>query len=122
MTKDDKRLERLLQAERAELVEAISHYEVLARQKKPGLGNHMADDATETFDQAANLALHRNETRLLAEVDAALARMERGDYGICQRCHEDIDFARLKAIPHAVLCIECQQHVEDLPRGNGPKR
>ena len=122
MTKDDQRLEKLLLAERAELLEAISHYEVLARQKKPGLGNHMADDATETFDQTANLALHRNETRLLAEVDAALARIERGQYGVCERCGKAIDFARLKAIPHAALCIECQQHVEDLPRGNGLRR
>lgn len=122
MTRDDQRLRTMLEAERAELLEAISHYEVQARHKKPGLGNHMADDATEAFDQAASLALHRNEQSLLAQVEAALARMERGEYGVCNRCGNAIDFARLKAIPHAELCIRCQQLVEDNPRGNGNKR
>ena len=122
MTKDDQRLRKLLETERAELLEAISHYEVLARQKKPGLGNHMADDGTEAFDQAASLALHRNEQALLAQVESALTRMDKGEYGICERCGEEIDFARLKAIPHAELCIRCQQIVEENPRGNGSKR
>ena len=122
MTRDDQRLRTMLEVERAELLEAISHYEVQARHKKPGLGNHMADDATEAFDQAASLALHRNEQALLAQVEAALVRMDRGDYGVCERCSEDIDFARLKAIPYATLCIRCQQIAEDNPRGNGNKR
>lgn len=122
MTKNDQQLRKLLEVERAELMEAIGHYEVLARHKKPGLGNHMADDATEAFDQAASLALHLNEQGLLGQVEAALARMDKGEYGVCTRCGSEIDFARLKAIPHAELCIRCQQVVEDNPRGNGSKR
>ena len=122
MTKNDQQLRKLLEVERAELMEAIGHYEVLARHKKPGLGNHMADDATEAFDQAASLALHLNEQGLLGQVEAALARMDKGEYGVCTRCGTEIDFARLKAIPHAELCIRCQQVVEDNPRGNGSKR
>ena len=122
MTRDDQQLRKLLEVERAELMEAIGHYEVLARHKKPGLGNHMADDATEAFDQAASLALHLNEQALLGQVEAALARMDKGEYGVCTRCGSAIDFARLKAIPHAELCIRCQQVVEDNPRGNGSKR
>ncbi|MFZ2487228.1 MAG: TraR/DksA family transcriptional regulator [Anaerolineae bacterium] len=122
MTKHEQRLRQLLTAERDELLTSIGHYEVLARHKKPGLGNHMADDATEAFDQAASLALYRNEQALLAQVDAALARIERGEYGRCERCGDEIDYARLQAIPHATLCIRCQQHVEEGPRGNGTKR
>lgn len=122
MTKNDQQLRKLLEVERAELMEAIGHYEVLARHKKPGLGNHMADDATEAFDQAASLALHLNEQGLLGQVEAALARLDKGEYGVCTRCGTEIDFARLKAIPHAELCIRCQQLVEDNPRGNGSKR
>ncbi len=122
MTKDDQRLRKMLEAERRELLDTISHFEVLARQKKPGLGNHMADDGTETFDQTASLALHRNEQVLLSQVEAALARMDRGEYGACERCGDEIDFARLKAMPQAALCIRCQQLIEDAPRGNGFKR
>ncbi len=122
MTRDDQRLRTMLETERAELVDAIGHYEVLARHKKPGLGNHMADDGTEAFDQAAGLALHLNEQSLLGQVEAALTRMDRDEYGICERCGSEVDFARLKAIPYATLCIRCQQIAEDNPRGNGNKR
>ena len=62
------------------LLDGIGHYEVLARHKKPGLGNHMADDGTEAFDQASGLALHLNEQALLAQVDDALERMEPVSY------------------------------------------
>ena len=84
MTRNDARLQQMLEAERAALQDSIGHYEVLARHKKPGLGNHMADDATEVFDQASGLALHLNEQALLAQVDDALERMEKGDYGLCE--------------------------------------
>lgn len=121
MTKDDDRLRRKLETERAELIDAISHYEVVARAKKPGLGNHMADDGTEAFDQAASLALNRNEKVLLEQVERALARMDKGTYGFCERCGNEIDFARLKALPHVTLCIECQKRAE-APRGNGGRK
>jgi len=122
MTRNDARLHQMLEVERAALLDSLGHYEVLARHKKPGLGNHMADDATESFDQAAGLALHLNEQTLLAQVDDALERMEKGVYGLCERCGEEIDYARLEAIPYATLCIRCQHHLEESPRGNGSKR
>lgn len=121
MTRDDLRLRRKLETEQAMLRESISHYEVVARQKKPGLGNHMADDGTDAFDQAASLALHLNEQALLDQVERALTRMDKGTYGICERCGEEIDYARLKAIPYANFCVRCQQHLET-PKGNGGRR
>lgn len=120
MKPDYSRLRQKLEAERAELLDILSRYEVVARQKRPGLGNHMADDGTEAFEQAASLALHRNEQALLDQVERALARMEKGTYGICERCGEPIDYARLEALPYASLCIRCQAHVET-PRFNGKR-
>jgi RNA polymerase-binding protein DksA len=63
-----------------------------------------------------------NEQALLGQVDDALERMEKGTYGVCERCGEEIDYARLEAIPYATLCIRCQHHLEESPRGNGSKR
>lgn len=121
MTTDYDRLRQKLEAERAELLETIGHYEVQARHKKPGLGNHMADDGTEAFDQAASLSLHLNEQFLLDQVERALARMDKGTYGVCERCGQPIGFARLEALPYATLCIRCQTHVET-PYAIGVKR
>lgn len=112
MTRDDARLRRLLEAERLELLDEIAHYKVMASSHNPGLGNHMADDGTEAFEQAKALALNEQHKRTLAEIERALGRMDAGTYGFCERCGTAIDFARLKALPHATLCIRCQTLVE----------
>ena len=112
MTRDDARLRRLLEVERQRLQDEISHYEVLARSHNPGLGNHMAADGTEAFEQAAALTMNQAHKRTLAEVERALSRLAAGTYGFCERCGEPIDFARLKALPYANLCIRCQARAE----------
>jgi DnaK suppressor protein len=76
-----------------------------------GYGNHMADDASEAFEQAKELALHENAKQLLAQVTDALERFEQGTYGICERCGIEIDPARLKALPYVTLCLHCQQRL-----------
>jgi DnaK suppressor protein len=76
-----------------------------------GYGNHMADDASEAFEQAKELALHQNAKQVLAQVTDALERFEQGTYGSCDRCGTEIDPARLKALPYATLCLHCQQRL-----------
>jgi len=78
-----------------------------------GYGNHIADDATEVFEQTKHLALRRGMERRLSEVQAALQRMEDGGYGSCVTCGKRIDPARLRALPSAGLCLSCQIRSED---------
>jgi DnaK suppressor protein len=77
-----------------------------------GIGNHMADDATEVFARERDLALRSNAQDLLAQVNAAIKRMDEGRYGICARCGQNIAPDRLEALPHAIYCITCQSQVE----------
>lgn len=77
-----------------------------------GYTNHQADDASEAFEQAAELALRTNEKDLLYQIERALYRLEKGTYGICQKCGEKIDLARLTAIPHTRYCVDCASHQE----------
>jgi DnaK suppressor protein len=49
------------------------------------------------------------ELRELQAVDAALARIESGEYGICHGCGEPIDGDRLRAVPEAALCVVCAE-------------
>jgi DnaK suppressor protein len=54
-------------------------------------------------------------SRLLRQADQlneALARLEDGTYGICQVCEERIAAPRLKALPHATCCVDCQARQE----------
>lgn len=104
-------LKERLEEQRARLQGEISQL-TIGGQEHPGYGNHMADDATEVFEQAKNLALRQTLERQLEQVKKALERFERGTYGECLDCGEEIDFARLKAIPSASLCIDCMQRRE----------
>ncbi len=54
----------------------------------------------------------RNEVRS-QQVGAALRRIEVGDYGSCNICEDDIEWARLKARPETPVCLECQQELEE---------
>jgi len=74
-----------------------------------GNDSHLADSATETFDRELEQSLEDNAGHLLASIDAALARIEDGTYGRCERCEGEIDEARLNALPHATKCIECKK-------------
>jgi RNA polymerase-binding protein DksA len=76
-----------------------------------GYGNHMADDASEAFEQAKELALHQNAKQLLDQVTDALERFEQGKYGTCERCGDEIDPARLRALPYVTHCLHCQQRL-----------
>jgi DnaK suppressor protein len=73
---------------------------------------HMADTATETVDREIDYTLEATDGRLLAEIDAALTRIEKGTYGICVNCGAQIAPERLEAVPWATLCIECKRKEE----------
>jgi DnaK suppressor protein len=77
-----------------------------------GMGNHMADDASDVFEQEKNLALMRNTSDILTKVEEALRRIDLGTYGMCQNCGSTIDHARLETIPYAKLCIPCKARQE----------
>jgi YteA family regulatory protein len=74
--------------------------------------NHLADTATETYDRELDYTLEENSEHVLAEIDAALQRIEEGTYGICTSCGKPIVVERLEALPWATLCIDCQRDRE----------
>jgi DnaK suppressor protein len=86
-----------------------------------GYGNHMADDASEVFEQERNLALQQNLKDLLAKVEHALRKFESGVYsvygvyGVCETCQEPMDPARLEALPWAAHCVRCKQKAQKRP-------
>ena len=73
---------------------------------------HMADTATETVDREIDYTLEETDGRLLTAIDAALARIENGTYGICVNCGAQIAPDRLEAMPWATLCIDCKRKEE----------
>jgi RNA polymerase-binding protein DksA len=112
---------RLLLEERGRLTHAVHHLQgdnsgsiedELGELSTGGVDNHMADTASATYDRELDAGLEEGAQHTLEEVDAALARIDAGTYGICEACGKPIGPDRLAAIPWARLCIDDQRRAE----------
>ena len=110
---DTDRFRRALLEERERVVSALGHI----HEENPGslqdetgeetmFDNHLGDTATATFDRELGYTLEENEEHLLAEIDAALRRIDDGTYGTCRVCGRPIGEERLEAVPWTTLCID----------------
>jgi RNA polymerase-binding protein DksA len=80
---------------------------VAASQASNADDEHDPEGATIAFERQQVAALLEQAQRRLADVDAALARREAGNYGICESCGRPIGAERLAARPAARTCIDC---------------
>jgi DnaK suppressor protein len=69
------------------------------------------DQAQITHDEFVSLRLNRLDYLQLRMIDEALDRLNSGDFGICLACEEPIPAKRLKALPWARYCVNCQESV-----------
>jgi DnaK suppressor protein len=77
-----------------------------------GVTNHIGDDADVVYEQERLLTIRGqlNDRRL--QMAHALEKIDRGTYGICERCGEPIAPERLEALPFVAYCISCQEIVD----------
>ena len=111
MSRADESFRKRLEDERGRLIVDLERLAV-TEQDNPGYSTHIADDATEVLENTKNHALRQNLQRLLGKANDALAKLDKGTYGLCEDCGDKIDRARLKALPSATLCIRCQKQRE----------
>lgn len=112
---------KLLLDERARLTHAVNHLQgdnagsvedELGEISTGGVDNHMADNASATYERELDASFEEGAKHTLDEIDAALARIEAGAYGTCGACGKPIGAERLSAIPWARLCIDDQRRSE----------
>jgi DnaK suppressor protein len=72
----------------------------------------LADRASEETDRALELRTRDRQRKLVAKIDAALRRIENGEYGYCEETGEPISLKRLDARPIATLSLEAQERHE----------
>jgi len=110
---------RILVDERERLAEELAHLREFMQAEvdvEPDEGD------TEIFEREKNAALIAVLENRIRDVDAALKSMEKGRYGICERCEQPIALERLEVKPDATMCMTCQQEVERLARrGRGTR-
>jgi DnaK suppressor protein len=77
------------------------------------ISERMPDDegavAIESYTKDLTAATLNRERQTLREVEAALARLQAGNYGVCDSCSVLIPKARLEALPWARLCVNCAE-------------
>ena len=109
---------KLLEEERGRLANAVeflhdesggSLEDELGEIGGAGTDNHLGDTAGAAYDRELDQGLEEGAQQTLDEIDAALARIDDGTYGSCQRCGGQIGEGRLRAIPWARLCIDDQR-------------
>lgn len=87
---------------------SLSRDNMEANQRDPSL----SDQGTDTFDREMELNMMGSEQEVLFEIDAALRRIEKGTYGICELTEQDIPKARLEALPYVRYTVEAQAQLE----------
>jgi RNA polymerase-binding transcription factor DksA len=114
---------RLLAAERARLEElqrAARHMATMSEEQPripvPQLDHSPPEMAVETYEMEKDAAIARRVREDIAEVDAALARVDAGTYGVCEACGRPIDDKRLWAVPAARRCAGDQVLVDHARR------
>lgn len=106
MTKTEVDRFRVVIAARVAELERVTRY-------RDGIAVERSADQLEETQMAAQRALAvcnlDREFNQLREARAALHRIEKGNFGTCQECDEDIHPKRLAAVPWATFCLQCQE-------------
>jgi len=87
---------------------ALSRDNMAANQRDPSL----SDQGTDTFDREMELNMMGSEQEVLFEIDAALRRIEKGTFGICELTEEVIPKERLLALPYVRYTVQAQFELE----------
>ena len=77
------------------------------------------DRAAHEAERSFELRIRDREHKLIKKIKKTLARVEKGTFGICEVCEEEISIERLKARPVTTQCIDCKTREEDLEKALG---
>ena len=121
MSIDAERFRAELEQARTRLQSTIEHHDIGDSSLTEATGelmsssadNHLADTATETFERELDEGLEEDAREQLRRVEAALARIDAGEYGLCEVDGKPIPEERLEAVPWTTLCVE---HARELGR------
>jgi DnaK suppressor protein len=108
-------MDELSQFLRAELVRLQGSLRSISQEnrtaEKPGLADISAHAAA-TLHAEIQVTLVDRRTQQMLQIEGALQRLAEGQYGFCQECDQFVGLARLRALPFAQRCRECQGRAE----------
>ena len=119
-SKRQQELKKILENQRQELIQEIQRKKCELRAEKTPLprndedyfGGTESDSIDESAQDEIEISLVQSKTDTLHKVEDALRRLETGEYGNCRECREEIWERRLRALPFAVRCKDCEERRE----------
>ena len=112
--------DNLADLRRALLSERSKHLEVAQVSRTSAAEFGGQDGAHSIVERQTATAAGIRAGQMIAEIEAALARIDSGTYGLCELCGKAIPLARLLALPHTRRCVECAEAaVSATPRRAG---
>ena len=113
------RLREKLIEERTRLLhqadELTAEAEQLAREREAGdtqFDEESGEGDTVNIERERDLLLSASARQVVEDIEAALARMKKGTYGVCSYAGRKIPLERLEAIPWADVCVDCKARAE----------
>lgn len=103
-------IRKMLEAKRAE-IEHLMHKNQEMEPVSQEVGDE-ADQAGQSLEKELIFEVSDNERLALDQIEGALRKMDKGTYGLCESCQKPIPRIRLKAVPFARYCINCQASAE----------
>ena len=107
-----KNIRQRLSSEYENLIKSINRNRLTAEQITVENTEDEGDLATISHDRELLYNLHESDFRRLRFIQEAVKALDRGQYGECVRCGENINEKRLLAVPWATMCIRCQEETE----------
>lgn len=101
-----------LEAKRKELATLYEHDVQVGRESTDDNADDFADRANNSYNRETMFALSDVERETLISISDAFQRLDKGTYGVCDYCNATIGLPRLKAVPWALFCIDCQEKKE----------
>jgi DnaK suppressor protein len=99
-------------ASRNEIVRKLREFRNESKEVETDTAQDVADKAESSYTKEFLLSLSDADREQLFQIDAALKRIERKEFGSCQMCQKEINKKRMNALPWTPYCIECQEKSE----------
>ncbi len=106
--RDLKKFRSILEAKRDAIINASGkkpHWENMENTRH----GDFVDQASDDNEVHVNIRLLQTDAKLLRAIEAAISRIENGNFGRCSSCDEEISVARLNAVPWTSVCISCKE-------------
>ncbi len=120
LKKELEKYKKMLLKKREDLIAEMNNItkDTLSKSQREASGDlsgysfHMADQASDNYDREFSFNLASDNQKVIYAIDEALGRIKDKTYGRCLTCNKEITRKRLRAVPYAILCIDCQRKEE----------